>query len=189
MDDPEGIALIKRLYLIMMPGDEEILISSLRGIIPGLLLVDGFKWPTPEPPLVGSIAEAKARRVLLWDERTFPVLPSVRQADGLFAGPSTRYVAALDRARVERGVNDADVLVSGSLSWSSSDESRESKEFGSAVMKAAKKVMRTKVRTQAGSRPAPQFLAGSCAVAWWKESPESRFFGLNAVGVLGVPEV
>lgn len=178
--------MIRRLYLVMTIRDEESLSAALVRQIPTLAFVDGTTWPTESPPLASSISAASASRVLLWDRELVLTLPTIRDAHGSFVGPSTRDVVSCDKPRLLRDTNDAEVLVSGGLVWSSNTPSERALEFQRSIWRVTRNTLGHKVRVHEGGM-AEGFLAGPDAVDWWAASPSTRWFGLNAIRNVAVP--
>lgn len=180
--------MIRSLYLILTTYDEELFSTNLSQTLPELAFVNGTRWESESPPLVSSISEASADRVLLWDRSLFPSLPCIRDAHGSVIGPSTRYVISLDKTSLARNYQEKEVLVSGALSWSAGNPSSAETKFYRTVWRIARKCAPTKVKVVSGD-VATGFLAAEGAVRWWSENPDSRYFGLNAVEMLATPAV
>ena len=88
----------KSLYAFLTPPDEAGLSAALRALVSDIRFVDGYRWPTPEPPIRPAIESCTNRTVLLWSPQVNPVLPFARDYDGVhFLGPRTGTVVALDR--------------------------------------------------------------------------------------------
>lgn len=171
----------------MTTRDEESLSVVLVRGVPTLVFIDGTTWPSESPPLVESIAAATTSRVLLWDRQAVPSLPTIRDSHGSVIGPSTGDVISFDKPRIVRD-GTSEVLVSGSLTWSSGDPSATQLEFHRLVWGTVRKTLPHKVRTLEGGI-AQGFLAGPDAVSWWAQNSEARSFGLNAIRNSAIPIV
>jgi hypothetical protein len=178
--------MIANIYLIHTPSDDEKLSSVLLEARPSLVFVNGIRWPSPDPPLIPSIAAGTSRRVLLWDRAVYPDLPFVPNSDGSVTGPSTKYVISFDRSTLTLDGNGREALVSGALMWSAAVAGVAAQEFYRQVFKLARRCAPVKMRTTEGGL-AKGFRAGTGAASWWAEKPSERVFGLNAAGVSAVP--
>lgn len=56
----------RKMLTFLDADDEAALWAILKGLLPDLLLVDGDRWPTPNPPLAAAPSGCSDSRMFLW---------------------------------------------------------------------------------------------------------------------------
>jgi hypothetical protein len=88
----------KALLTFLDESDEANLWAELKSETPRLLLIDGSRWRTPDPPVVESPGECANLEVFLWDPGVAATLPS-RQRGDFYDGPRSGLVIEWSRCR------------------------------------------------------------------------------------------
>ena len=90
----------KEMLTFLDHEDEATLWEQLVADRPDLLLVDGSRWPTPDPPIAAAPASCQSTTVFLWSPLVRRVLPS-RQRGLAHDGPRSGVVIEWSRCRAE----------------------------------------------------------------------------------------
>ncbi len=87
-------------HIFFTSADEDVFSAAIRKARPDAAFIDGSRWPSPEPPLVPSIALASESAVFIWPQALFPVLPVSPHTDRVaFQGPQSGCVVQFVRSR------------------------------------------------------------------------------------------
>ena len=146
--------------------DEAAFSTALRAAIPDIRFIDGQRWPTAQPPQVGSIDQARSVEVFLWDPGVIPALPSVPRPSGDFQGPIVGPVIQVERCALIDGE-----LRSGSIAATAPDGTPEA-AFMATVLQTLRTLTTADVVTMDGGQ-SPYWI-GADARRWALADPRHR---------------
>jgi hypothetical protein len=139
--------------------DEGALVAALRERISDLRLVCGGRWPTPDPPIVETIADCADHFVYLWSPTVVPDLPLIERA-GRYDGPKSGVVI-----QFQRSVLTGTQLRAGRLAVGWSPASKAMTDFVNAAWAALRMVTTANVAVADGT-PVRTHRIGFSAAAW-----------------------
>ncbi len=92
----------RKMLTFLDADDEAALWAILKGLLPDLLLVDGDRWPTPNPPLAAAPSGCSDSRMFLWSPDVAETLPSRLRHDH-YDGPASGLVIEWSRSNARDG--------------------------------------------------------------------------------------
>jgi hypothetical protein len=151
----------------MTERDEERFSDQLLATDPSIRFVDGQRWPSIEPPLIGSISAATQSEAYIWSVRVASALPYRQRPDGVVEGPASGPVIQFLRSSWHE-----DELRSGRIAAGWNTENADAEDFIRTVWKVMKRVSTSDLETYLGHRF--PYRIGSDAKQWFLSSSEHR---------------
>lgn len=130
------------VHFFFAPEDERDFSKTLVAQFPGVVFIDGVRLTNLGPVLRESIDACENFSSMIWNQSIYPSLPQLPIPPGTVQGPDMLY---FDRPRkialTLTSGQEADALVSGSLSWGGGDPRDEGREKMRAFAKSAIRIV------------------------------------------------
>jgi hypothetical protein len=181
----------KQVQLFLINDDEAALLDAIRAKRPRVVVVDGSRWATRDPPVALSIASCASPSVFLWDQGIVERLPVGPRGDVEFEGPRTGVVVEVTRTR-----HIGNVLLSGRLAVSTGvgdkPVSAAMNAFTADVWAAMRKITAPVVAIDRESgavtrERVTEYRAGHHAVAWANAAADHLFRDRSVLQVFFKP--
>jgi hypothetical protein len=183
--------MIRQVQLFLTNEDEAAFSDAVRAVRPRMVVVDGSRWVTPDPPVASSITACTSSIAFLWDPGIVERLPHLALQCGGFEGPEAGVVIEVARSR-----RQGDLLLSGRLAVSTGVADKlvtvAMNAFAADVWSVMKKITGPVVAVDPESgaivrETVTEYRAGHYAVAWANASADHIFRDRSVLKVFFKP--